>query len=90
MSMSVLTQPVDRAWLIMLVATLATWALGEGGAAGSVAVLIMLVLAFVKGSLVILDFMELRHAPLLWRILLTGWLILITSLIVLFYWIGSR
>ena len=79
----------DRVWLIMLAATLTTWILGSGGASGTWAVLVMLTLAWVKGVLVILDFMELRHAPLLWRILLLGWLSLITALIVLFYWIGS-
>jgi caa(3)-type oxidase subunit IV len=79
----------DRVWLLMLAATLITWALGGSGATGSWAVLVMLGLAWFKGALVILDFMELRRAPLLWRILLLGWLSLITALIVLFYWIGS-
>ncbi|HEX5675877.1 MAG TPA: cytochrome C oxidase subunit IV family protein, partial [Azonexus sp.] len=44
--------------------------------------------AFVKGRLVILDFMELRAAPRLWRALLEGWLILVSSLILLAYWIS--
>ncbi|MDE2599874.1 MAG: cytochrome C oxidase subunit IV family protein [Rhodocyclaceae bacterium] len=79
----------DRVWLVMLAATLTTWALGSSGATGTWAVLVMLGLACLKGVLVILDFMELRHAPLLWRILLLGWLTLIAALIVLFYWIGS-
>ena len=80
---------LDRIWLLMLAATATTWALGEGGAGGRGAMLIMLALAFVKGVLVIDDFMELRHAPLLWRVLLIGWLGLVTALIVLSYWIGS-
>jgi caa(3)-type oxidase subunit IV len=87
--MTLPTNTVDRVWLVMLAATLTTWALGEGGASGTWSVLAMLALACVKGVLVILDFMELRHAPLLWRILLLGWLSLVTALIVLFYWIGS-
>jgi caa(3)-type oxidase subunit IV len=87
--MTLPTNTADRVWLVMLAATLATWALGEGGASGTWSVLVMLALACAKGVLVILDFMELRHAPVLWRILLLGWLSLITVLIVLFYWIGS-
>ena len=85
-----LNNHADRVWLLMLAATLATWALGEGGVAGTAAVLLMLGLACLKGVLVILDFMELRHAPLLWRILLLGWLAIVTVLIVLCYWIGTR
>lgn len=87
--MTILNNPANRAWLVMLAATLTTWGMGEGGMAGALPMLIMLGMACVKGALVILDFMELRHAPLLWRILLFGWLFLMTGLIVLFYWIGS-
>jgi cytochrome c oxidase subunit 4 len=47
-------------------------------------------MAFVKAMLVIYDFMELRHAPRLWRLLLIGWLVFVTALIVLAYWIGLR
>jgi hypothetical protein len=50
----------------------------------------MLAIAFVKGRLVILDFMELRNAPLLWRLLLEGWLIVVSSLILLAYWISLK
>ncbi len=55
-----------------------------------VLIVAMLVIAFVKGRLVILDFMELREAPRLWRILLEGWLILVSSLILLAYWISLK
>jgi hypothetical protein len=82
--------PAHRAWLVLLIATGATWWLGETGAAGTGAILAMLAIAFVKGRLVILDFMELRGAPLMWRILLEGWLILVSSLILLAYWISLK
>ena len=58
--------------------------------AGTLAIVAMLAIAFVKGRLVILDFMELREAPKLWRILLEGWLILVSSLILLAYWISLK
>jgi hypothetical protein len=38
-------------------------------------------LAALKGALVILDYMELRHAPPLWRRLLLGWLAGVVTLI---------
>ena len=82
--------PANRAWLVLLVATGATWWLGEVGAAGTGAILAMLAIAFIKGRLVILDFMELRGAPLMWRLLLEGWLILVGSLILLAYWISLK
>ena len=49
-----------------------------------------MVIAFVKGRLVILDFMELRDAPMMWRVLLEGWLIVVASLILLAYWISLK
>lgn len=82
--------PAHRAWLILLVATGITWWLGEVGAAGTGAILAMLVIAFIKGRLLILDFMELRGAPLIWRLLLEGWLVLVGSLILLAYWISLK
>ncbi len=85
-----LKNSAHRAWLILIVATGMTWYLGEVGAAGTLAIVTMLLIAFVKGRLVILDFMELRNAPALWRALLEGWLILVSSLILLAYWISLK
>jgi caa(3)-type oxidase subunit IV len=88
--MEFLKNPAHRAWLVLIVATAITWYLGEVGAAGTVSIVAMLAIAFVKGRLVILDFMELREAPRMWRILLEGWLILVSSLILLAYWISLK
>ena len=88
--LNTLKNSAHRAWLILIVATGITWYLGEVGAAGTWAIVTMLLIAFVKGRLVILDFMELREAPRLWRALLEGWLILVSSLILLAYWISLR
>ena len=81
--MNALKNPAHRAWLVLMIATCITWYLGEVGAAGTWA-------AFVKGRLVILDFMELREAPMMWRVLLEGWLILVSSLILLAYWMSLK
>ncbi|KAB2925549.1 MAG: cytochrome C oxidase subunit IV family protein [Dechloromonas sp.] len=88
--MTALKNPAHRAWLVLVVATLITWYLGEVGAAGTAAIVAMLVIAFIKGRLVILDFMELRAAPRLWRTLLEGWLIVVGGLILLAYWISLK
>ena len=88
--MKLLANPLHRAWLVLMLATLLTWWLGEIGAAGTRAIVTMLVIAFIKGRLVILDFMELRHAPRLWRFLLEGWMLLVGSLILLAYWMSIK
>lgn len=83
-----LLDPANRAWLVILVATGATWWLGDVGAAGTGAILAMLAIVIIKGRLVIMDFMELRGAPLMWRLLLEGWISLVGALILLAYWIS--
>ena len=85
-----LKNSVHRAWLILIIATLATWYLGEVGATGTASIVAMLMIAFIKGRLVILDFMELRDAPRMWRVLLEGWLIVVSSLILLAYWMSLK
>lgn len=83
----------NHIWLILLAATGVTFWLGESGLsgqAGMAPVVLMFTLAFVKALLVMLEFMELRHAPALWRRLLLAWLVLVTAGIVLAYWIGQR
>ena len=88
--MSFLHNPINRAWLVLMIATAITWYLGEVGAAGTGAIVGMLLIAFIKGRLVILDFMELRQAPRMWRLLLEGWMLLVGSLILLAYWLSLR
>lgn len=80
-------------WLLLLAATGLTYWLGESGQVGQASmtpVFIILGASFFKGLMVINDFMELRHAPSLWRNLLVGWLGFVISMILLAYWLGSR
>ena len=88
------TRQLNFVWVVLMLATLATYAIGEVGAqlgiVGPLAMTALLVIGFIKGRLVILDFMELREAPRLWRALLEGWLILVSSLILLAYWISLK
>lgn len=94
--MTLLENPARRStltWVVLLVATAITYWLGESGTAGeigSLAVYTMFGLAFIKGRLVVYDFMELRHAPMLWKLLLLGWLGFVLGMILLAYWIGIK
>ena len=80
-------------WLLLLIATGFTYWLGESGELGHasmVPVFLIFGFAIFKGVGVILDFMDLRHAPALWRNLLVGWLIFVIGMILLAYWIGMH
>lgn len=79
--------------LVLLAVTGVTYWLGESGQLGHASMLPVLGifgLAFVKGWVIINDFMELRHAPRLWRNLLLAWLLVMTIMILLAYWLGLR
>lgn len=56
-------------WLILVAATLASWALGADHGTGSLVAVAVLGIAAVKVRLVGLDFMELRHAPIPLRVM---------------------
>jgi hypothetical protein len=51
-------------WLLLVAATIISWALGAEHGTGSMVVLVVLAIAALKIRLVGLDFMELRHAPI--------------------------
>ena len=82
---------LNRIWVFMVIATLITFTLGESGLTqmgnawteGE-----MFLLAYAKGVMVILDFMELKHAPTIWRIVLMGWATVTVLGIVLAWWMG--
>ena len=54
-------------WLILVAATLVSWAVGAEHGTGSAVAVLVLAIAAVKVRLVGLDFMELRHAPVALR-----------------------
>ncbi|WP_431231338.1 cytochrome C oxidase subunit IV family protein [Mycolicibacterium psychrotolerans] len=55
-------------WLILVAATLASFALGADHGTGSLVAVAVLGIAAIKVRLVGLDFMELRHAPIPLRV----------------------
>lgn len=59
-------------WLALAVLTSLTVVLGNSGSTPALAAGV-LGLALVKAWLITDGFMELRHAPMLWRVLLLGW-----------------
>lgn len=82
---------VDIVWLLLLAATAFTaWLATQAppGPLGLPLMVVVLGLAWLKGLGVVLEFMELRHAPPLWRRALIGGATFITGLILLAYWVA--
>lgn len=75
-------------WLFMIASTAFAWLVSNQGMGGPLIVALLLALAYIKSALVILDFMAIRHAPKLWRIVMLGWLTAVCLLIGLAYWKG--
>lgn len=75
-------------WVLLVIATVFTWAVGEGGAGGPAIAALLLGVALLKGTAVILDFMAIGRAPLLWKLITLCWLALVCALIGLAYWKG--
>ena len=72
-------------WATLILATLATWAMGALGETGTWGVAVLAVISFWKGAVIILDFIALRHAPLLWRALTMGWMVVVWAIIAIAY-----
>ncbi|MEA3301937.1 MAG: cytochrome C oxidase subunit IV family protein [Pseudomonadota bacterium] len=77
-------------WLALMAFTILTYAIGKSGYAGTWVVVLLLVTVFIKGHWIIADFMELRHAGLLWRVLAHGWIILVSAGILVAYMMGMK
>lgn len=78
-------------WLILVLATCASWWLVEHEAVPArVATTAALAVAAFKARLVFLHFMELRTAPLAWRLLFEAWALLSAGTIVAGYWLALR
>lgn len=85
-----LRSPIHRGWLVLVAATLLGYSLRAEGHVGFGVGLATLAITYYKGRLVILDFMELRHAPRLWRALIEVWLLLVCVLILAVFSAGAQ
>ena len=75
-------------YVLLILATLLTWSIGGRGAEGPDVALVLLAIAFVKGSMIALDYMALRRAPLMWPIIVLGWMVVVCAVIAIAYWKG--
>lgn len=73
------------AWLLMLPMTIGGVWLGHRAPEALLPVAVILLLGLGKAWLIVLRFMELGHGPRLWRGLLMGWPLVITSVILVMH-----
>ncbi|MFI9408694.1 cytochrome C oxidase subunit IV family protein [Nocardia gamkensis] len=68
------TRRVDAVWLMLMAATvITTWVLSKDMVSSRIALVATVVIATAKVRFVLLDFMELRSAPLTARALFEAW-----------------
>ena len=80
--MSILRERVTLVWVgLMALTCLTTWGLSKDLFSPAVAVVGMFLIAAVKVRYVMLDFMELRHAPTPVRIAFEAWPVVVTVMI---------
>ena len=73
-------------WLSLLAATLAGWWLAEHQGAARWTVPLIMLIAAAKARAVVLHFMELKAAPLIWRLVFEAWVLLSTGMVVGLHW----
>ena len=85
----VLKLRVTWLWLFLIAATVASWEFGHGLGFGEnirLSTTAVIAIAFIKARMVILDFMEIRHAPLALRLMLEAWTLVVAATLLILYW----
>jgi hypothetical protein len=84
--MTLMRKPVTVVWVALMLATCtSTLWLSHDGVSARVGTAAILLIAAFKVRLVMLHFMELRTAPLAWRCVYEGWLLVCTGAILGIY-----
>lgn len=76
---------LDIAWLTLIGLALATLLVPTLVSRPLLANALLLTFAALKGRRIVLDFLDLRSAPALWRGLVSAWVVIV----VLFAWLAS-
>lgn len=78
--------PAFHAWIVLVVVTLASWFLTEETDAAHLGATLVVLIAGLKGTLVISRFMEVDWRPAPLRLILTAWTVAVMALILGGYW----
>ncbi|WP_445187819.1 cytochrome C oxidase subunit IV family protein [Pseudonocardia sp. Cha107L01] len=83
---ALLRRPVSVVWIVLMVLTcISTWCLSKDAFSPLVATVGIFLIAAFKVCLVVLHFMELRHAPIPVRLAFEAWIVVATGVILGFY-----
>jgi hypothetical protein len=77
---------VHHVWLLLVMATLASWLVTENTTAAKFGATGVILIAAFKINLVAAHFMELGWQPRPFRLVISGWIMLVTSIIITGYW----
>ena len=79
-------------WLLLTGATMLSWEMGHGAGFSDVryASSSIIVLALIKIRYVMLEFMELRNAPVRVRVVAEVWVVVVCSTLLVLYLSGGR
>ena len=84
--MELLRRPASLVWLLLMAATvITTWWLSKDAFSAVVGTVAIFVIAAYKVRLVLLHFMELRHAPLALRLAFEAWVLGVTAAVLGLY-----
>lgn len=82
-------RPVTVVWLVLMVATLVSWWLGDGHGSTDVAAITVILTGFAKVALIGDHFMELRTAPPQLRWAFMGWCLVVPAALLGIYLLRS-
>ena len=89
---SAVLQKTTLVWLGLVLATGLSWQFGHGFGFGDnyhYATVAVIVISFIKVRFIMLDFMEVRTAPLALRLMLETWSVLVCATLIFLYWSGT-
>lgn len=78
--------PATAVWVILMSATCLTGWLAEAEHSMRSAEITILLIASAKIWLIMQHFMELKAAPLAWRLILASWLVMVAGIVLSSYW----
>jgi Prokaryotic Cytochrome C oxidase subunit IV len=73
-------------WILLIAASLFSWFVTEDMSVGKWGTTAVILIAAFKINLVIAHFMELKWQPGPYRVVLSGWLAVVTTIIIGGYW----
>jgi hypothetical protein len=78
---------ISFVWCLLIAATVLSWEMGHGFGFRNIqhTGMAIIVIAFIKVRYVILDFMEIRSAPLFIRLIFEAWIVIVCSTLLMLY-----